>query len=419
MLAVLLGSPALLAQNERVITAEELRKFNPVTIESVQPQTATARLPSDATRRLRDLTVDRSTVASSVSRAPAGATTTPGEIRITPDQYVVLKTAEPARSLDCARSDLAKCTETPVRFLAMTPQGSPLNLALVLASTGTLHFDSRSDRFVGNVFVQLKDLDAPGEVKDIGSSIRVVVSADVDDIKPGPMVTIGKTNSFSDVTLEVSAPQDPTVVALTPERLAEPQAISLVVKRPTLQVEIGQSAILGFGLETAPVTVRSVGEPPAGAITLSSHIGRLDQNALSIDPATGIATTFIRSRGTGRDTVSASLSPFAPATGTIEYEKPWSWLIAVLLGVVVGIGIRLAMRARQQPPKPGVGFDVIIGIIGGVIVAVLYALGVNILPLQLPGGYSEALAFVLSALGGWVFPRWLEALGPKKAGGEA
>jgi hypothetical protein len=226
------------------------------------------------------------------------------------------------------------------------------------------------------------------------------------------MVTIGKTNSFSDVTLEVSAPQDPTVVALTPERLAEPQAISFAVMRPTLQVEIGQDAIPGYGLETAPVTVRAVGEPPAGAITVTSQLGRLDQNTISIDPKTGVASTFIRSRGTGQDTVSASLSPFAPATDTIEYEEPWSWLIAVLLGVVVGVGIRLAMRAKQDPPKSGIGFNVAIGFIGGVITAVLYALGVNILPLQLPGGFSEALAFVLSALGGWVFPRWLEALGP-------
>ncbi len=405
--AIIISSPALSAPTERVITAEELRQFNPQSIERIQPQVSTAQPAASST--IRNLALPGSSVTgSAVSRVPLP------DIRIKPTQYLALKSTDPARAVECAGTGSGKCTETPVRFLAMTSQGSPLNLSLVLASSGTLRFDSDSQRFIGNVFVQLRDLDAPGQVKKIGTSIRVAVNADVDDIKPTAMVAIDRTNSFSDVTLEASAPRDPTVVVLTPERLAEPQKIRFGVTRPTLRVEVGQDSILGYGLETAPVIIHAEGDAPVGAVTVTSRTGRIGQSSISFDPSTGIATTFIRSRGTGRDTVSASLGPFAPATDSIEYVQPWSWLVAVLLGVGVGVGIRLAMRAKQHPPRTGIGFNIAIGCIGGVITAALYALGVNILPLPLPGGFSEVLAFVVSALGGWVFPRWLEALGPKR-----
>lgn len=412
--ALMLAATATPAQTERVISPQELSRLNPEAVSRIESGSAT-RLSPAAMRRLDSVAIR----APAAGDAATAAASQPA-LRIRPDQYVVVASAEPTRTFSCDQAGNGQCIETPLRYLAMTPQGESLDLSLVLASTDRLRFDNESERFVASIFVQLRDMKAPDAVKDIGSAIRVVVNAEVDEIQPNPMVEIVQTNRFSDLTLTVSEPQDPTLVRLTPERMAQAQELTFGVARPSLKVELGTDSILGFGLETTSVTVQTdgVATAPTNAISITTESGHLDQPSLRIDRETRIASTLLRSRGTGPDRVTASLSPFTSGVDDIEYEMPWSWFIAVGLGMVVGIGIRLAMRAKQQPPASGVGFNIVLGAIGGIITAVLYALGVNILPLPLPGGFSESLTFVLSALGGWVFPRWLETLSPAKPAGE-
>lgn len=417
VLAALLCPSLLFSQTERLITAEELGKFKPETVARVQPGASTVRLSRDAVRRIAQPAIDRNAATSSGSRTEPETATASPDIRLAPGQYVMLRSSEPARKFSCGSATPGECTETPVRYLTMTPGGDPLNLSLVLASTQNFRFDQRGNRFIGNLFVQLRDLDAPTEVREIGSTIRVAVNADVDEISPGAILDIDQTNRFRNVTLAAISPRDPTVVELTPERSADAQELVLGVSRPHLQVQLGKSRILGFGLETTTVTVRIPGIETAlqEAVTVSSETGHLDRNVLGIDKQTHVASTRLRSRGTGTDVITAELGRFAAGTDSIDYELPWTWLIAVLLGIAVGIGIRLTMRDSRHP-KTGVVFNIAIGALGGLLTAVLYALGVNVLSLPLPGGFSEGLTFVLSALGGWGFPRWLAALGPRPAG---
>ena len=413
--SLLAGSGLATAQTERVITARELQQFNPHTIEAITRETVSDRPASASARRAAALAINPGTISSAAAaRVDPGVASPPGDLRITPEEYVILTSAEPAKAVDCRSGGIGNCIETPLRYLAMTPSGESLDLALVLASPENLRFNAQSESFVGDIFVQLRDLKAPDAVKEIGTKIGIVISADVDEITPASLLEIGETNRFRDATrLTVKSPIEPTVVKLTPERGAQPQQLSLGITRPRLKLQIGQDTILGYGLETATVTVQTEGAAslPTQAISISSRTGHLDQNAIHFDAATGIASTFVRSRGLGGDTITASLAPFSSATDTVAYEKPWTWLIAVLIGVAVGVGIRLAMRAKEPPPKSGVAYNIAIGVLGGVVTAVLYALGVNILALPLPGGFSEGLTFVLSALGGWVFPTWLSALG--------
>ncbi len=400
----------------RVISAEEIQRLRPQQIERVTRQTLTAATPTAGASHTAD---NIATATIAVRRFDhvdsAGAARRPPGLTIKLGEYLFINSAEPARAIDCVATDLGECLETSFRYLAMTDAGDPLDLSLVLESTKKLRYITGDGNFIGNIFVQLKDHDSPTEVKDMSTAIQVVVSAPVDTIKPGTLIDITQTNYFQNVTLAVKTPEEPTVVKLTPARSADPQEVEFGVTRPTLELRVGQDSILGFGLETATVTVQANGvdSPPSTAITVTSKKGRLNQNAISFD-ADGIARTFVRSRATGADLITAELSPFSDGADSVVYEKPWTWLIAVLLGAIVGIGIRLTMRAKQADKNPGVAFDVSIGLLGGLMTAVLYALGVNILPLPLPNGFSEGLTFLLSALGGWVFPKWLSGLGPKK-----
>ncbi|MBT8052369.1 MAG: hypothetical protein HKN57_04655 [Xanthomonadales bacterium] len=405
--------PIAQAQQERVITAEELQRFNPRSVQLIKKTDMTAAGATINEERLRGLPIDRSAIsgpAITAGRAPASL---PEDYRVTPGEYLMIESLEPPLSLDCAGAS-GSCIQTPIRFLTLTPEGAKLNLALTLASTERFILDQAANRFIGSAHVQLRDTDNPDEVREIGATIRVVVSADVDEIEPGTSLEFGQTNRFQNVRLAALSPENPTVVTLTPERSADPQKIAFSVVKPRLLVELGQERILGLGLETVTVTVRTEGIEalPRESIAVSSESGLLTDNTLRIDHQSGVGSTLLRSRGMGKDTITAKLARFTDGSASIVYATPWSWLIAVLLGIIVGVGIRLAMRAKQQTPRSGVVFNIVIGIIGGLLTAVLYAQGVNVLPLPLPGGFSEALTFVLSALGGWVFPRWLEALGP-------
>ena len=401
------------AQTVRVITPEELKKFNPKTVETVRKnkQKKSAAKYSVSKSTTSNISLGQGSLLGPSTDISTHAQTKP--LTISPQDYVVLDISEPDKAIGCPSKVAGDCRETPYRFLAMTNEGEPLDLSLVFASTKRLRFDPVENHFVGSLFVQLKDLNEPGGTRSIGSRIRVAVSADVDDINPGTLMEFNETNRFQDIAFAVAAPQDPTLVKLTPERLATPQELAFGVSRPALKVSLGKEKILGFGLETTTVTVHFEGasNPPEAAITVSSQTGHLSNNAINADPASRVASTHLRSRGTGKDEITAELAPFDIGSDDIYYEQPWSWLVAVLLGVLAGVGIRLAMRARQSPPTSSLAFNISISICGGIVTAILYALGVNILPIPLPSGFSEGLTFILSALGGWVFPVWLEALG--------
>jgi hypothetical protein len=395
----------------RVITPEELKKFQPKSVETVK---------KDKKKSLAKIGVRRGTSASvsrpsgslaSVSRTPISPNAA-GAVTISLDEYVVLDSSLPERQVGCETSVSDNCIETPLRFLAMTDKGESIDLSLVFVTTENLRFDHRQSRFVGNLFVQLRDLNEPGDAKSLGSKIRVAVNADVDDINPGALVEFAETNTFQDIALAAVSPQDPTLVRLTPERLASPQEIVFDISRPELKVSIGKEKILGFGLETTTVNVQFEGVEaiPEAAITISSESGHLEQNTIRVNDESRVATTHIRSRGTGSDRVTAELPPFEIGSDEIYYEQPWSWVIAVLMGILIGIGIRLAMRARQATPSSSIAFNIAISICGGLVTAILYGLGVNILPIPLPSGFSEGLTFLLSALGGWIFPQWLDAI---------
>lgn len=339
-----------------------------------------------------------------------------GPRTLDPGQSVYVKRDEPARPLPCSPSrEGGQCMESQISYITTTMAQEVVNLSLVWESTERLRM-SGGNGFGAELFLQLRNVDAPNTEQELSGPIQVAVSAPVDAIDPGPIIEFDRTNRFLPVTLSVSSPEDPTLVRLAPSGTADSQEITFLVTRPTLDLSIGRQSILGFGLETTTVSVRANGvDSPAGTVSLTTRLGNTNLNNVPFDG--NLATTFVRSSGTGSDTIVARLANFEDATATVDYRMPWSWLIAVLIGAVVGMALRMTMQARTPGGRDGLAFNVVLGLIGGLLTAVLYGLGVNILPLPLPGGFSEGLAFVLSAIGAWVFPKWLAGLAPGQAGG--
>lgn len=405
--AIVLPLPTLAADAERVISSEQLRRLN---AEVVTTATRSADTRGNLTLRESALAVNPDRLASELS-----GTGRSNDIRIRPGEYVALKTADPVAQIDCRIADDGQCVQTQFRYLAFSTDGTELNLTLDVEAHPTLRYVPEEGRYRSSLFVKLSDSGDPATVRNIDGAIQVIVSAPVDEVDPGEILEIGQTNRFKTVKLAVRSPQEPTPVRLAPDREAEPHLLSLSVDRPALTISAPPS-MLGFGLETATVTLNLPGIQvfPREAIVLSAN-GSLDATSVVLDDH-GVATTTLRSRSVGQDVITAELSPFASGRHTIDYIMPWSWFIAVLIGSLIGVAIRITMR-RKHPEMPGDWkFDVAIGLLGGLMTALLYALGVNIVGIPLPTGYSEILTLVLSALGGWVFPGWISALGTKKPG---
>ncbi len=420
------------ADTQRVISTAELQRLNPQSfnrvsnspaVESTSPSSR-IRVPAGATlgttAAIRDSATIRDSAAirdrSGLSVPGTSGISIPDSITISPDEYLVLDTGRAAKAVSCNTPGAKNCIQAPFQFLTMTRRGKELNLSLVLTSSNDLRYVESKDRFVGDIFLQLRDMAAPNAVKNISTAISIAVSGPLDEIKPTAILNIKKTNTFQEVKLEVRNPEEPTIIQLTPAHSAAPLEVKFGVSRLGLTVSVGQNPILGYGLETTTVTVRATGmeDIPPGAISITSKKGQLDQNTITFDEH-GVASTTIRSGSVGEDTITAKLSPFSPGSVTVTYTPPWSWLAAVLIGAVLGIALRVTMRMKHPDMKGGLVFDISIGLLGGLFTALLYALGVNILGLSLPSGYSEGLTLLLSGLGGWVFPGWLSKLGSKGA----
>ena len=412
------------ADTQRVISTAELQRLNPQSLRrvtnspAVEPTSPSSRtrVPAGATlstsAAMRDsaVIIDRGVL----SAAGTSGINIPDSITISPDEYLVLETGRAAKAIGCNRNGTEKCIQAPFKFLAMTSRGEELNLSLELESQNNLRYKGSKDHFTGKVFVLLRDMAAPNAVKNISTAINIAISGPLDEIKPAAMLNIRKTNTFQEVELEVRIPEEPTIIQFTPEHSAAPQEVEFGVSRLKLEVTVGQNPILGYGLGTTTVTVKVNGteDIPPGSISISSIKGQLDHDSIKFD-ADGAAHTSIRSSSIGKDTITATLSPFTPGSATVTYTSLWSWLAAVLIGAVLGIALRVTMRMRNPDMKGGLAFDISIGLLGGLFTALLYTMGVNILGLTLPGGFSEGLTLLLSGLGGWVFPAWLSKLGSR------
>jgi hypothetical protein len=153
---------------------------------------------------------------------------------------------------------------------------------------------------------------------------------------------------------------------------------------------------------------------PAGLrVTLSSN------NRGTVTPAEvtlgsgGTAIASLRSSGVGDASLTAQQGLFAPATATVAFVFPWPFAIAVVLGGAVGGFLHYALKGHKtgKVKFPPLVWDVIVGIVAGLLVATLYAVGINVLDLQFTARAGEALVFCSSAVGALARDRLVKVIG--------
>ncbi|MFQ5506041.1 MAG: hypothetical protein ACE5F1_14775 [Planctomycetota bacterium] len=164
------------------------------------------------------------------------------------------------------------------------------------------------------------------------------------------------------------------------------------VRGPRVDLSATPTVISGLGLGTATIAVKTRPRSQGGLrqVTLSADRGSLDPHEVELDQA-GSGQSTLRSSGIGacRIEVVGEGIRFAPLF--VDFVWPLAFLAAALIGGFAGALVaRRCHRSRAR--------QITNGVLVGLIAAVAYALGVNLIGIDVSSPFSEAAIFVIAAI---------------------
>jgi hypothetical protein len=327
---------------------------------------------------------------------------TASRIGIARNELLVARTGE--RVTETVVNDRRRF-ELPLEIVGVAPAGGRLNLgAVVEVAGGGLRLREDASGFEGQIFVGIEDKDNPSGMRTLGRQVQFLVTADADLVEPSTMTIEHANLPYSPVLIRTSRTATSVSVRIRPD--FEPKGFEIEVDtvRPRVTLSASPPAIQGLGLETTEIRV-GVSDAlvnPGVLVNLNAEGGRLSSTELALG-AGGTAVATLRSSGVGDATVRASHAFLAPAEPlVVRFLFPWAFAIAVTLGGAIGGVLRYGVPKRRKGRRidmwPLVG-HAIFGILAGLVVAVAYAVGINLLNVQPNATAGEALVFVLAALG--------------------
>lgn len=371
----LLVHPSVVAGQQVAVTRERVRRMlgDPRVVEFV-----------GSGRRVTTLSD-----VSAVTLRPGGVLVpvmdTVGPVRPAPDSVVGMGPGESAHShlLEFITLD----TDHRPRRLAVTaePQG------------GGLRHDGQ--HFRGTVYLGIEDPDNPGEEVSF-SPVALQVFAHADRINPERIQVHRTTIPSEQIALEAASPGTYVSLYIWVAGQQGRTEYQVPVLRSRLRIESSTRAPQGLGLDEAEVTVTVPEEVRADSVRV-----RLSANGIRVPPILtlrpGIPESFtIRTKGVGVDTIRVAGPGYLEAGFVgLDLRFPLSFLLAALTGGLAGaIGSRF-WRKRRHKTAGSLSAELLAGLAGGLVVAVLYTLGVNVTALPVSGPPVEAVVFVIAGVG--------------------
>lgn len=279
--------------------------------------------------------------------------------------------------------------------------GNELQLKMIALAGKKLGFDRNLNSFVGTMWLGVNEITA-GPSRELVTPVEFRV-LNAQSAEPSAVrVTTTGASGYQEVRLGLVAAVDVPKVNIASNLVQDPFELSLPLN-PTLIIT-SDGPIDGFGLATSTINVTALGvlQPKGKLITFqrTSGAGSLLAKKVALEED-GTATTELRSDGLGGATVSASLPGLVPAPTTIDFQFPYVTIFSSLIGGILGGLIRVGTsRMRGRRALLALGIAVLVGI----FVFGLYAVGVNVLPIQPIVKAGAVLVFVVSGLGAFMGP---------------
>jgi hypothetical protein len=250
--------------------------------------------------------------------------------------------------------------------------------------------------------------------RSLAPPVTLLLRTSADVVLPAQL-DLASTNDYKEIELRdlgAHASVELFVMPVGRPDGAEEPSISLPLERPELQVTVNPKVLQGFGLQTAEVIAQpKTGLWPAASgavLTFSAGDGSLDPGDVRAAEDEH-ARSRLRSSGLGADVVRVEGAPFAPGTYEVTYAFPTGFLCAALLGGVAGAIAAVRLRQKRSIRRRDLGTAAVTGLVA----AVAYACGVNLVGIDLGNGAHEALVFTIGAVAALV---GLPALKAKPAG---
>lgn len=277
--------------------------------------------------------------------------------------------------------------------------GEELRLKAVILVGQPLIYLSDKETFEGSIKVGVtalddnigsRDLSAPVPFELLESKMAATATAEVRSLSPPFAEIIIRAQTLgSTVTVHVSSAYEPEGVPIT------------LPVEPALVLRTQRSQFQGYGLETTPVTVSLLGSENVKGREISftaDPSAFFEPEKVSLDD-NGNATVFMRSDGTGQVTIRASSGGLQSGPRVVTFVWPVATLSAGITGGTLGGLIRLLSRSRRQLSVGRFLTALAVAVLVGLLVFVLYALGINVLSLHPTVRTGATLVLGVAALG--------------------
>jgi hypothetical protein len=339
------------------------------------------------------------------------------EVTLRPGDFIVAVPPDGTRPVvvaDSMASNEGKF-DIAVPILTLTRDG-PRTLLVTVETGGGLTYVPDEEAFVGVVHIGLKDMERPNERFDLQAPMPIQIIAGSGAATPDLLQMDHTHVPLLPIRVVDAAPPDSFALRILYTR-QDPVTVSVPIRRVALAVTPARARINAFGLERATFAV-----PLPTELSLDS-VGVTFSAAIEPDPVTTFATrsrpaiTRVRSRGSGSDTLTVTGPHYLQGAAIpIDYVFPWRFALAAMLGGLLGGTLR--MLARSERTSHAFLNHGVTGVLLGLLVAVLYAVGANVqLPIVISGPPVEAVILGVAAVAAFTGTSILGSSSPKPAGG--
>ena len=340
---------------------------------------------------------------SEVTRAAAGrierVSPSVDSLRVRPGVVVAIHLGDIiGRSRAAADGGPSRLT-LPRLYIVISASGRDTLLLRPDVLADELQYDDGAGVFRGVLQLGLLDSLEPSRTDRFLTPIRFLLSAPGADIQPREFAIDHANLPYTTVRLRTPLPEDTLRLRIRDQLDPHEVVAPIAVRRTLIALEPVSRSIPGLGLGATAIHVTLPAEAGPGPKTVRLRALRGTPDPSTV-PLTGGATADVKIRavGLGRDTVSAQAGPLRAVPVEIVYQPPVLFLLAALVGGVVG-SLVAAAQSRRRGRAASRGRYSVSGLAAGLLVAVAFAIGLNLTGVAIPPQSGEAVVFVVAALG--------------------
>jgi hypothetical protein len=287
----------------------------------------------------------------------------------------------------------------PFKLITRTKNQATVILDIILINRTPMILDVADRRFHGNILVRLLNRNDPTNASiELDEPVSFeIVSSRLENINPAKInVSQVNTDSHEIQCISKSRLTDSVDVKIVPAFKPEGYTFYLDVE-PYLEIISNKETIPGLGIHKIPVTIMINGSTLEDSIPVSLEVSKGSVEPHQINVSTVAPSVFtVRSESLGKAEITGHSPNVMIIPDTITYVFPWLFIIFALGGGLLGALAKIYIGPGSNTVTLK---HILLGGVYGFIGAVVwFALGINLLPFELPAVGNEFAALGVSAL---------------------